>query len=372
MSSIKTYIAAQNESTSSWVDRATIIGFDIAYCAYGVHATLCFICLSYFWAQRRNRPRQSYAWMMYISMIFILGSIANAMDMRMSQVIFVDNRNFPGGPGAYATTTFTVPVNIVCTAACVIGGWFMDALLIFRFYVIVAPPEWFLFVPLFLFIASVGQSRLFNSLLRLTGLKGLQSNVVSLTRTAHPSREYNMAAHDIALNIMLTLLIVGHLLRVRHKVLKTTQVQVPYLTVSAMLIEAAFLYTAFALAFLIPYAMGNPVNILFFSLLGQVQYITPLLIILRVAQGRAYPRQTSQATVSSLRWAGQFTETPVDVRPPDTSTNSPGELTFRSRKNSSHVSESEKVTTFFAFAHDQNSSRFSLPSDGNINDVENV
>lgn len=77
----------------------------------------------------------------------------------------------------------------------------------------------------------------------------------------------------IATNILLTILIVAHLMRVRHKSQSAlgAQAQVPYLSISAMLVEAAFLYTAFGLVFLIPYSLGSAVGVLFFSLIGQIQ-----------------------------------------------------------------------------------------------------
>ena len=151
MSTVKTYITTANDS-ASWLDRATIIGFDIAYAAYGeyhlltmyssidnelgygsyagIHVALFILCFNCLWEAKKTRPRYAYAWMTYITLLFLLGSLANAIDMRMSQMIFVDNRDFPGGPGAYAVTTYTVPINILCTAACVIGGWLQDALLV--------------------------------------------------------------------------------------------------------------------------------------------------------------------------------------------------------------------------------------------------
>lgn len=80
----------------------------------------------------------------------------------------------------------------------------------------------------------------------------------------HQHRASIVVHHEstIATNIIFTTLIVIHLLQVRRKVRKT---------VSAMLVEAAFLYTAFGLAFLVPYAMGSTANLLFFPMLGQIQ-----------------------------------------------------------------------------------------------------
>ncbi|TCD68585.1 hypothetical protein EIP91_010374 [Steccherinum ochraceum] len=320
MSMVKTYVASQL-SDSRWLDRATIIGFDLAYLAYGVHATLFFTCLTYLWPQRRANPRQTYGWITYISILFTLGSIANGVDMHMGQVIFVDNWNYPGGPGAFSRTVFTVPVNILCTGACAVGGWFMDALLIFRFHIIVGPPKWLLAVPVAMLIVSIVMSCLL--------LAQLTHSASTIWDKINLDVELAYWSTTIATNLLLTFLIVIHLMRVRHKVLKAsgTTSHLPYLSVSAMLVEAAVLYAAFGLAFIIPYALGSSVNTLFFSLIGQVQYITPLLIILRVAQGRAYSesdrrrmQDSEMASSSRYRPRGDTTMS---------SQHSSGELVFK-------------------------------------------
>lgn len=50
--------------------------------------------------------------------------------MYQSQFVFVDNRDFPAGPAAFAILSQTNRLNIVCTAVCIIGGWLQDALLV--------------------------------------------------------------------------------------------------------------------------------------------------------------------------------------------------------------------------------------------------
>ncbi|TCD68584.1 hypothetical protein EIP91_010373 [Steccherinum ochraceum] len=335
-------------SGTTWSDRATIIGYDIAFCAYGVHATLFFLCLSYFWSQRKSNPRHTYVWMGYITALFVLGSIANAMDMRMGQVIFVDNRHYPGGPWAFMETTYTVPVNVVC---CVIGGWLMDGLLIYRFNIIVSPPKWMLAIPIVMFLVCVAMSLLLVAQLAHPGSNIWDRNNMNV--------ELAYWCTSIAVNILLTALIVAHLLRMRRRVIKKaagTSIQLPYLSISTMLIEAASLYTALGLAFLILNATGRPANVLFFSWLGQIQFITPLLIILRVAQGRAYPAYAvPQAAATMLRWANQPTASSRyhSVRLGISSTGTNGHLIIKpfTAGLSYSSTDPEKGTTFLAMTN---------------------
>ncbi|TCD68582.1 hypothetical protein EIP91_010371 [Steccherinum ochraceum] len=284
--------APLNETASQiHVDEATLIGYDIVFCAYGVHVTLFFICLNMLWSQRKARPRQTYTWIAYIVLLFILGSLANGINMKVNVLMFVNNRDYPGGPTAYDKATFSVPINLICTSACILGAWLQDALLLYRFYVILRATWWMMVVPTCLYIASIVEP----------GSNLWQHSSINLSLAYWST--------SIATNIVLTILIVGSLVRMRFQMRQVMghDTRVPYLSISAMLVESAGLYTAFGIAFLIPYARNLTINLVFFSLLRQVQYISPLLIILRVAQGRALTRETV-LTMTSVNWRSQDTE----------------------------------------------------------------
>ncbi|KZV78030.1 hypothetical protein EXIGLDRAFT_692990 [Exidia glandulosa HHB12029] len=66
-----------------------------------------------------------------------------------------------------------------------------------------------------------------------------------------------------------------------------------------MLVESAALYSAFSLIFIVAYGRNSPVQNLFLPPLAQIQCIAPLLILLRVAYGRAYNGSMSTAAKST-------------------------------------------------------------------------
>ena len=76
---------------------------------------------------------------------------------------------------------------------------------------------------------------------------------------------------SIAFNILLTIAIVTRLLVMRHRIGKAMTVAGPYVSVSAMLIESAFLYSACGIAFLIAYGINSPVQNLILPTLAQVE-----------------------------------------------------------------------------------------------------
>jgi hypothetical protein len=82
-------------------------------------------------------------------------------------------------------------------------------------------------------------------------------------------------AGSLATTFLLTTLIVGKLLYIRLQLRKALgpafDRQSPYLTLSAMIVESASLYTVFALPFLVLFARNDPFQNIFLPILGQVQ-----------------------------------------------------------------------------------------------------
>lgn len=127
---------------------------------------------------------------------------------------------------------------------------------------------------------------------------------------------------SLSLNIILTILIIARLLTYRRRInaVMGSEHGRDYTSLAALIVESAVLYSVFALAFLITYAINNPINQVFIGLVTPVQVsiilkiqnaekltspqlIASYLIIYRVAQGRAWSRDTlTQPAPSSLRF----------------------------------------------------------------------
>jgi hypothetical protein len=107
-------------------------------------------------------------------------------------------------------------------------------------------------------------------------------------------------AISIGLNVILTCGIVFRLLSARHWLQRSGlghEGQV-YVSISAMLIESAALYAVVGVAFLIAFGVGSWVQDFFIAVLAPAQAIAPTLIIMRVAQGRAWSRDTLSNSTS--------------------------------------------------------------------------
>lgn len=82
----------------------------------------------------------------------------------------------------------------------------------------------------------------------------------------------------IALNVIVTIFIVCRLLVYRWRV---TRVMGPgqtseYATMTAILIESAIMYSSFAILFIVPFGIGNPLGNVFLQAVSQVQVCTIL------------------------------------------------------------------------------------------------
>lgn len=141
---------APNETASLlWAERANLDGIQLGDVTYGtrspqpsgtllsprivlgVYVVLFFMCFSALWDGRTASPRHSYIMMAYTAVVFALTTVGNAMQMRDLELVLVDNRNYPGGPMAYAqeqgSRRTLVPA---CTAVFTVSAWLADGLLV--------------------------------------------------------------------------------------------------------------------------------------------------------------------------------------------------------------------------------------------------
>ncbi|KAF8899340.1 hypothetical protein BD779DRAFT_1667024 [Infundibulicybe gibba] len=67
---------------------------------YGVQAVLFAICTFYLWRERK--VRRIYAFLLpFTALLFLLSTLVQVAQAHLTELAFVDNKNFPGGPWAY-------------------------------------------------------------------------------------------------------------------------------------------------------------------------------------------------------------------------------------------------------------------------------
>jgi len=111
-----------------------------------------------------------------------------------------------------------------------------------------------------------------------------------------------------SLNVIITLIISVRLLMYRRRMRKAFPSGSPgfdithYTSIVSMLVESSALYAVVSLLFIGFYGAKSHLLNIFLPILSQVQIIAPLLIILRVANQRAWTASTATAAMTPLEF----------------------------------------------------------------------
>ncbi|EIW81713.1 hypothetical protein CONPUDRAFT_54130, partial [Coniophora puteana RWD-64-598 SS2] len=223
----------------------------------------------------------------YICIVFVLGSIGTAMGTKWCEMVFID---VPQGSNVLDSPPHS---NIIwiSNAVSIVNLWFQDGLLLYRFHIIWRQNMQIIFLPTITFLATI----VLGCLLVAQTSEPLSSFPSGLT--SHITIAY--WSLSIAYTAVLTLGITARLLymrwRIRAALASAYRTCNPYVSISAMLIESAALYTVIGLVFIIAFSMESEIQNLVLGLLGQTQSIAPLMIVYRVLQGRAWSTCTYQS-----------------------------------------------------------------------------
>lgn len=99
-------------------------------CRAGVHLTLFFMCFVTLWGKRAEFPKTTYGMLAYITALLIQDTLGSAAQMCILEQAYVNNRNYPGGPGTYETNGVSLSVTMMGSSAYVVNVWFVDGLLV--------------------------------------------------------------------------------------------------------------------------------------------------------------------------------------------------------------------------------------------------
>ncbi|CCM05255.1 uncharacterized protein FIBRA_07465 [Fibroporia radiculosa] len=281
---------APNETASViFAEETWLQGALLSNIAYGMQLTLfvmCFVTLVRK-MDRHNFRRQLFL-LSFICVIFTIGTLFMGSQAKFTQQAFIEYRNYPGGPSVYEEAEFANPVDEIANVCFVVGNWLLDAFLVWRFMVIFRDfgQGWLAaltFFPVLMLLASVALG--LALLIDMTGSSPFAFVNITLAY-------YVMS---LSLNVIVTLLIVGRLLIYRRRMARVfgTKESSDYLNISAILIESASLYSIFAVLFIVPFGLGNSLANVFLDSVSQVQIVSSLLIIYRVATGKAWSQSSA-------------------------------------------------------------------------------
>ncbi|TFK38932.1 hypothetical protein BDQ12DRAFT_712478 [Crucibulum laeve] len=270
---------------SDLVPKTSILGAVLGGMGYGVVFTLfimCFYLLSKNMAQKQDYRKQNIFFLVYISVMFVLCTLVIESDVdrmwRFSQEAGADH------------SWFFFSIGYIGELCSVITIWATDALLVWRCFIMYCDlrmsPWVFMAVPLSLLCGSIAIGILL---------------LVNMSYTYTESYANLLSAFGyvtISLNIIVTCMVAVRILLHRHSVIRAFGFKhgTHYVGILTMMIESAILVVIFDIFFIVPFSLQNPIANIPQQCMVHIQAIASFLIIFRVAQGKAFNRESAIRT----------------------------------------------------------------------------
>ncbi|KAJ7807860.1 hypothetical protein B0H14DRAFT_3881764 [Mycena olivaceomarginata] len=296
-------------------ERNFIAGDIVCGVGYGLQLALYIGCARYLWTRKEHTWQRMFL-LGYITLMLLIESIFVAVEARTVQYIYIDYRNYPGGPWAFFLNSQKAVVNVIFYATLFLLTFLSDLFVLWRCWVIWAASghsklAWGVIAfPIVLLLASFATGTLWV----------LQTSQPSLSIYRALPVTYGTSYYTLSLgvNIILTLLIIGRLLVYRRNLLENLAVAhgAHYISLITIIVESAALYSLFALLFLITYAINHPTNQVWLPVASACQQIANLLIVYRVADGSAWEKDSLSTTAAlpSIRFQTQTNHEHISTR----------------------------------------------------------
>ncbi|KAG1814729.1 uncharacterized protein BJ212DRAFT_1361770 [Suillus subaureus] len=278
--------------TNLWLERTRLHGMMFGGVSYGILTLLTVQAAT----ALMQRPRYGgkiannrLVLLFYIFITFALGTIDYAANARYTEMIWIDLRDAPGGPLALIESSLDYSINIMALSTYFIMGWCMQALLLHRCSVIWCRAR-SVMVPMIAFCIAMLAVSILVIIQASTGAIFFKINTMLL-----------YLCMEEGFTLIYTILVTSRLLVMRSR-MRQAVAQYPmaqynsstYDTVVLMLIESAMLYSVFCVALIVSVALHSDgvFNLIYLSITN-IQGIAQLLIIIRVARGRAITHEWS-------------------------------------------------------------------------------
>ncbi|KAJ7496731.1 hypothetical protein FB451DRAFT_201973 [Mycena latifolia] len=295
------YYGPDEPESDIQLERNFMAGDVVVGTGYGVQLVLYTTCALFLWKRRKN-SRQPMFLLAYMTCMLLIESLFVAVQARTVQMIYIDNRNYPGGPWAFFLATQSAAVNVIFYATLFLLTFLSDLLVLWRCWVIWSAAgsrtiAWAAITfPSIVLLASFVMGTLWT----------LQSSQPTLSMYSKLPMAYGTAYYAISLgaNILLTLLITGRLVAYRRTLLESLPPDLArhYISLGTVIVESAALYSVFSVLFLVTYAIGNPTNQIWLGVASAAQQIANLLIIYRLAEGSAWQQDTLSSKTAPIHF----------------------------------------------------------------------
>jgi len=272
--------------TDYLLDKTFLASSYLSGMGFGAQFIVYLSCMQILWRKKPRRYLTNFL-MMYTTMLCIMNILFTGMTYLGAQLAYVNNRNFPGGVLAFIGASEVLPTNVLSITTLVLINNMCDGLLWWRCRLIwsistsTLIANCVMLFPALMLAASLGMGIFFD--IRTAAPAGLYGD-----QTAKIGLAYFTIS--LSLNIILTLMISYRILRYQRVIRRSLgdEYSKTYTTITSMFVESAAIYSVLSIALLVTFALNSPLNQIWLGLAPGVQSITSYLIILRVADGRAW------------------------------------------------------------------------------------
>ncbi|KAG1736574.1 hypothetical protein EDB19DRAFT_1910230 [Suillus lakei] len=282
--------------TDPWLERSRLDGMMLGAVSYGgffiltVQAAIALM----------QRPRHGgkiadhrFALLAYVFITFVFGTIGFAANAKYTQMIWIDLRDAPGGPATLIEDEMNYSINVLAISCYFVMEWFMQALLLHRCFVIWNFARYVMVPMITLYIAMIAMAILVL----------VESSAGAIFYNINTELAY--LSIEVGLTVTYSVLVTSRLLSMRGlmKQIIREYDSSTYDTIVLMVVESAMVYIAYAIVFIVSFGMHSNVSNLCFLSISHVQGIAQLLIIIRVARGRAITSEQTRAAAAHTTMA---------------------------------------------------------------------
>ena len=261
-----------------------------------------------------NRVKGSIKWGLVIHTVamFLVLTLSSALDLEIKSILYINDREFPGsdeflpGPLGYYDVIAVRPINTAVNAMFPLNQWLADGLLVssiskpycspvqrtplfqlHRCYVIHSMNRWVIAFPCLMYLATIG-TRPFRQPegAPFANITDAAMGIAYTYLATEPDINDDFLGYigdsyysiSVALNILLTLLIITRLILLRRNIRRAMGASDKrgglYTAVVTMLVESCALYVVTLLLFCVPWAVGAWFREIFAGILPATQVCT--------------------------------------------------------------------------------------------------
>ncbi|GLB41341.1 hypothetical protein LshimejAT787_0905560 [Lyophyllum shimeji] len=269
-------------------ERSFFNGILVATLAYGALLML-YTQLTQVLLSRPKRGGVYWGVVVYSTLLFCLATIAIGGLMKYAGVSFIDNRLYPPGPVAYYDTHLTNHIHVMSQVCVTLVPWIGDVLMLYRLFV-VWNSNWFIVVlPSLLYVSRVAMS--IPLLISQTRPKDTWWAIKL------PIYSQTFYVLCLSLNLFVTTAICLRIYTMRQR-METTLGRLHasfYTGFVTMLVESGAVFTIWSTAYVALSSQHSVAQDTFLLPYTHVLGITRMLIVLRMAQDRAWSKELAAA-----------------------------------------------------------------------------